>query len=136
MRSDNGTIRVLLAKPGLDGHFRGVATVGAALRNAGMEVVYTGPRQTPEQIVAAAFAEDVRVIGLNIMTMSAARVVQRLFDLLAEAGAQDDFLVVVGGIIKPSDIGWLKEHGVDGVFGPGSAMADIVEFIRQRVGED
>jgi methylmalonyl-CoA mutase, C-terminal domain len=129
-------IRVLLAKPGLDGHFRGVATVGAALRDAGMEVVYTGPRQTPEQIVAAAFAEDVAVIGLNIMTMSAARVVQRLFDLLAEAGARDDYLVVVGGIIKPADVVWLREHGVDGVFGPGTPMARIVEFIRARVGED
>jgi methylmalonyl-CoA mutase, C-terminal domain len=129
-------IRVLLAKPGLDGHFRGVATVGAALRDAGMEVVYTGPRQTPEQIVAAAFAEDVAVIGLNVMTTSAARVVRRLFDLLAQAGADDDYLVVVGGIVKPSDVAWLREHGVDGVFGPGTPMAEIIDFIRARVGED
>jgi methylmalonyl-CoA mutase, C-terminal domain len=128
-------IRVLLAKPGLDGHFRGVATVGAALRDAGMEVVYTGPRQTPEQIVAAAFAEDVAVIGLNIMTMSAARVVQRLFDLLAEDDAEDDYLIVVGGIITPADVVWLREHGVHGVFGPGTPMREIVEFIRSQVGE-
>lgn len=122
---------MLLAKPGLDGHFRGVATVGAALRNAGMEVIYTGPRQTPEQIARAAVAEDVDVIGLNIMTMSAARVVERLHQALADAGAADDFHIVVGGIIKPADVQWLREHGIEGVFGPGTPMSQIITFVRE-----
>jgi methylmalonyl-CoA mutase, C-terminal domain len=126
-------IRVLLAKPGLDGHFRGVATVGAALRNAGMEVIYTGPRQTPEQIAAAAIAEDVDLVGLNVMTLSAARVVERLREALAARGAEEAFPIVIGGIIKPSDAQWLREHGVDGIFGPGTPMTQIVQFVRELV---
>lgn len=127
-------IRVLLAKPGLDGHFRGVATVGAALRDAGMEVVYTGPRQTAESIVHAAIAEDVDVIGLNVMTSSSSRVVERLFAVLAEQDARDDFLIIVGGIIKPADRRWLIENGIDGVFGPGTPMTEIVGYLNGRVG--
>jgi methylmalonyl-CoA mutase C-terminal domain/subunit len=121
----------LLAKPGLDGHFRGVATVGAALRNAGMEVIYTGPRQTPDQIASAAIAEDVDVIGLNIMTMSAARTVERVLQALADAGVAGEFGMVVGGIIKPADAHWLREHGISGVFGPGTPMSRIVGHVEE-----
>jgi methylmalonyl-CoA mutase C-terminal domain/subunit len=123
-------IRVLLAKPGLDGHFRGVAVVGAALRNAGMEVIYTGPRQTVQTIVNAAVAEDVDIIGLNVMTSSSVHVVKNLFEELDSQGLRRDFVVLVGGIVKPSEAEWLRAEGVDGVFGPGTSTKNIVQFVR------
>ena len=121
-------IRVVIAKPGLDGHDRGAKVIARALRDAGMEVIYTGLRQTPEQIVAAALQEDADVVGLSILSGAHMHVCPRIVELLREKGL-DDVLVVVGGIIPDVDIPKLKEAGIAGVFLPGTAMQDIIDFI-------
>jgi len=120
--------RVLIAKPGLDGHDRGAKVIARALRDAGMEVVYTGLRQTPEQIVAAALQEDADVIGLSILSGAHNHIAPRLMQLLREKGL-DDVLVVIGGIIPDLDIPKLKEIGVKGIFLPGTPMQEIIDFI-------
>src|SRR6266700_4486776 len=126
-------IRVLIAKPGLDGHDRGAKVIARALRDAGMEVIYTGLRQTPEQIIAAALQEDADVVGLSILSGAHNHIVPRLMQLLKQKGL-DDVLVVIGGIIPDVDIPKLKEIGVKGIFLPGTPMQDISEFINANVG--
>ena len=121
-------LRVVIAKPGLDGHDRGAKVIARALRDAGMEVIYTGLRQTPEQIVSAALQEDADVIGLSILSGAHNHIAPRVMDLLKEKGI-DDVLVVIGGIIPDADIPKLKAIGVKGVFLPGTPMQDIVVFI-------
>ena len=125
-------IRVIVAKPGLDGHDRGAKVVARALRDAGMEVIYTGLRQTPEQIVEAALQEDVDVIGLSILSGAHNYLVPRVVELLRKAGASD-VLVTVGGIIPEEDLKALEDLGVKGVFGPGTTTDAIVSYIRQNV---
>jgi methylmalonyl-CoA mutase C-terminal domain/subunit len=127
-------IRVLVAKPGLDGHDRGVKVIARALRDAGMEVIYTGLRQTPEMIVDAAVQEDVDVIGLSILSGAHNSIVPRVMELLREQRAED-ILVLVGGIIPEVDVGPLKQAGVAGIFLPGTPMDTIVSFIRERVAQ-
>jgi methylmalonyl-CoA mutase C-terminal domain/subunit len=122
-------IRVVIAKPGLDGHDRGAKVIARALRDAGMEVIYTGLRQTPEQIVTAALQEDADVIGLSILSGAHNHIAPRLMELL-KAKALDDVLVVIGGIIPDVDIPKLKALGVKGVFLPGTPMQEIIDFIR------
>jgi methylmalonyl-CoA mutase, C-terminal domain len=122
-------IRVLVAKPGLDGHDRGAKVIARALRDAGMEVIYTGLRQTAEMIVSAALQEDVQVIGLSILSGAHNAIVPRVMDLLKQK-KMDDVIVLVGGIIPDQDIDGLKKAGVAAVFQPGTAMDDIVKFIR------
>ena len=121
-------IRVIIAKPGLDGHDRGAKVIARALRDAGMEVIYTGLRQTPEQIVSAALQEDADVIGLSILSGAHNHICQEILRLLAEQ-ALDDVLVVVGGIIPDEDARKLKTMGIAAVFQPGTAMPEIVSFI-------
>lgn len=121
-------IRVVIAKPGLDGHDRGAKVIARALRDAGMEVIYTGLRQTPEQIVSAALQEDADVIGLSILSGAHNHIAPRLMELLKQK-ALEDVLVVIGGIIPDVDIPKLKAIGVKGVFLPGTPMQDIIEFI-------
>ena len=125
-------IRVLVAKPGLDGHDRGAKVVVAALRDAGMEVIYTGLRQTPEMIVNAALQEDVNVIGLSILSGAHNAIIPRVMDLLKQ-NKMDDVLVVLGGIIPDQDLASMKNAGVAAVFQPGTAMDNIVQFIRTHV---
>ena len=125
-------IRVLVAKPGLDGHDRGAKVIARALRDAGMEVIYTGLRQTPEMIVNAALQEDVQVIGLSILSGAHNAIVPRVMDLLKQK-KMDDVIVLVGGIIPDQDIAGLKAIGVGAIFQPGTAMDDIVKFIRANV---
>ena len=125
-------IRVVIAKPGLDGHDRGAKVIARALRDAGMEVIYTGLRQTPEQIVGAALQEDADVIGLSILSGAHMHICPRVMELLKEKGL-DDVLVVVGGIIPDVDIPKLQEIGIKGIFLPGSPMQDIVDFINANV---
>jgi methylmalonyl-CoA mutase C-terminal domain/subunit len=125
-------IRVVIAKPGLDGHDRGARVIARALRDAGMEVIYTGLRQTPEQIVSAALQEDADVIGLSILSGAHMHICPRVMALLQEKGL-NDVLVVVGGIIPDVDIPKLSEIGVRGVFLPGTPMQEIVDFIRKNV---
>jgi methylmalonyl-CoA mutase C-terminal domain/subunit len=127
-------IRVLVAKPGLDGHDRGAKVVARALRDAGMEVIYTGIRQTPEMIVEAALQEDVDVVGLSILSGAHMALCPRVTELLRAEG-MDDVIVVVGGIIPDEDIPALQAAGVQGVFGPGTSTRDIVQFIRERTSE-
>ena len=127
-------IRVLVAKPGLDGHDRGAKVIARALRDAGMEVIYTGLRQTPEMIVNAALQEDVHVIGLSILSGAHNAIVPRVMDLL-EQNKMDDVLVVVGGIIPDQDVDALKKIGVAAIFQPGTSMDEIVKFIRSNVRE-
>jgi methylmalonyl-CoA mutase C-terminal domain/subunit len=122
-------IRVLVAKPGLDGHDRGAKIVARALRDAGMEVIYTGLRQTPEQIAAAALQEDVDAIGISILSGAHNTIVPRICDLLRQHGL-DDVLLVVGGIVPDEDIPTLKKAGVAEVFQPGASTQQIVDFIR------
>ena len=124
-------IRVIVAKPGLDGHDRGAKVVARALRDAGMEVIYTGLRQTPEQVVEAAVQEDVDVVGLSILSGAHTYLVPRIIELLREAG-MDDVLVTVGGIIPEDDIAMLNEHGVTGIFGPGTPTDEIVDYIKEN----
>jgi len=125
-------IRVLVAKPGLDGHDRGAKVIARALRDAGMEVIYTGLRQTPEMIVSAALQEDVDVIGLSILSGAHNAIVPRVMDLL-KTNRMDDVLVVLGGIIPDQDVNNLKQIGVAAIFQPGTPMDDIVRFIRTNV---
>lgn len=122
-------IRVLVAKPGLDGHDRGAKIIARALRDAGMEVIYTGLRQTPEMIVNAALQEDVQVIGLSILSGAHNVIVPRVMDLLKEK-EMDDILVVVGGIIPNEDAAYLKKLGVAAVFQPGAALQEVVAFVK------
>lgn len=128
-------IRVVIAKPGLDGHDRGAKVIARSLRDAGMEVIYTGLRQTPEQIVEAALQEDADAIGVSILSGAHNHVCPRLMALLAERGA-DDVLVVVGGIIPDADLPRLREIGIEGVFQPGASMQSIVDFITAHVRPD
>ena len=125
----NRTLRVVIAKPGLDGHDRGAKVIARALRDAGMEVIYMGLRQTPEQIVSAALQEDADAIGLSILSGAHNHIVPRLMTLLKEKGL-DDVLVVIGGIIPDVDIPALKALGVKGIFLPGTPMQGIIDFIR------
>src|SRR5436309_5799240 len=125
-------IRVLVAKPGLDGHDRGAKVIARALRDAGMEVIYTGLRQTPEMIVNAALQEDVHVIGLSILSGAHNAIVPRVMDLLHEQ-EMDDVLVLVGGIIPDEDAAQLKQLGVSAVFQPGASLESIVSFIHENV---
>jgi len=125
-------IRVLIAKPGLDGHDRGAKIIARALRDAGMEVIYTGLRQTPEMIASAAEQEDVDVIGLSILSGAHNTLCPRLLELLREKG-MTDVTVVIGGIIPDADIPALKQAGIAEVFLPGTSTQAIVDFIRQRV---
>lgn len=124
-------LRVLVAKPGLDGHDRGAKVIARALRDAGMEVIYTGLRQTPEQVVEAAVQEDVDVLGLSMLSGAHNTIVPKIMAGLKEQGA-DDITVVVGGIIPTEDEPALKEMGVAAVFGPGTSLQAIVEFIQQH----
>jgi methylmalonyl-CoA mutase C-terminal domain/subunit len=125
-------IRVLVAKPGLDGHDRGAKVIARALRDAGMEVIYTGLRQTPEMIVNASLQEDVDVIGLSILSGAHNAIVPRVMDLLKQ-NKMDDVLVLVGGIIPDQDVTKLKSAGVAGIFQPGTAMDEIIQFIKSKV---
>jgi methylmalonyl-CoA mutase cobalamin-binding domain/chain len=125
-------IRVLVAKPGLDGHDRGAKIVARALRDAGMEVIYTGLRQTPEQIVTAALQEDVAAIGISILSGAHNTIVPKICELLKAQGLEE-VLLIVGGIIPDEDIGRLKQLGVAEVFQPGASTQDIVDFIRKGV---
>jgi methylmalonyl-CoA mutase C-terminal domain/subunit len=122
-------LRIVIAKPGLDGHDRGAKVIARALRDAGMEVIYTGLRQTPEQIVTAALQEDADVIGLSILSGAHNHIAPKLMELLKAKGL-DDVLVVIGGIIPDVDIPRLKALGIKGVFLPGTPMQEIIEFIR------
>jgi methylmalonyl-CoA mutase C-terminal domain/subunit len=122
-------IRVLVAKPGLDGHDRGAKVVAAALRDAGMEVIYTGLHQTPEMIATAAIQEDVDVIGLSILSGAHMTLFPRVRELMVEAG-RDDVLITGGGIIPREDMDALKDRGVGRLFGPGTPTAELVEYIR------
>jgi methylmalonyl-CoA mutase C-terminal domain/subunit len=125
------TIRVVIAKPGLDGHDRGAKVIARALRDAGMEVIYTGLRQTPEQIVAAALQEDADAIGLSILSGAHMHICPRVMELLKEKGLTD-VIVVVGGIIPDVDIPKLQALGINGIFLPGSPMQEIITFIQSN----
>jgi methylmalonyl-CoA mutase, C-terminal domain len=125
-------IRVLVAKPGLDGHDRGAKVVARALRDAGMEVIYTGLRQTPEMIAEAALQEDVDVVGLSILSGAHMALMPRIFELL-KANGQEQVKVFIGGIIPDEDVPRLRELGVVGVYGPGASTEDIIREIRQAV---
>jgi len=125
-------IRVVIAKPGLDGHDRGAKIIARALRDAGMEVIYTGLHQTPEQIVETAIQEDADAVGVSILSGAHMTLVPRIVDGLRANGA-DDVLVVVGGTIPPEDADDLRGRGVAGVFGPGATTGDIVDFLRGAV---
>jgi len=136
MRSDFMTdakpIRVLIAKPGLDGHDRGAKVVARALRDSGMEVIYTGLRQTPEQIVETAIQEDVQVIGLSILSGAHNFLFPKVMELLNKKNVQD-ILVIAGGVIPDEDIPLLKEVGIREIFTPGTPTSDIVNFIKNNV---
>ena len=125
-------IRVLVAKPGLDGHDRGAKVIARALRDAGMEVIYTGLRQTPEMIATAALQEDVDAVGISILSGAHNTLCPRIVNLLRENG-MDDTLVLVGGIVPQEDIVTLKANGVSEIFLPGTSTEDIVTFIRANV---
>lgn len=125
-------IRVLVAKPGLDGHDRGAKIVARALRDAGMEVIYTGLRQTPEMIVEAAIQEAVHVVGLSILSGAHNALLPKVTELLRKEGA-DDVLVVAGGIIPEDDVPGLKAAGISAVFGPGTPLSEIVDYIKANV---
>jgi len=127
-------IRVLIAKPGLDGHDRGAKVVARALRDAGMEVIYTGIRQTPEMIAEAALQEDVDVVGLSILSGAHMALCPRVVELLCQYG-MEDVLVLVGGIIPSEDVPALKAAGIRGIFGPGTNTQDIVDFIHKELAE-
>jgi methylmalonyl-CoA mutase, C-terminal domain len=124
-------IRVLIAKPGLDGHDRGAKVLALALRDAGMEVIYTGLRQQPEQIVAAAIQEDVDVVGLSCLSGAHNHLFPRVVELLKARGVED-ILIVGGGTIPESDVAELQARGVNAVFGPGASLAAIVGYIREH----
>jgi len=132
MSIDERKIRVIIAKPGLDGHDRGAKVVARALRDAGMEVIYTGLRQTPEMIAEAALQEDVDAVGLSILSGAHMALVPRVLELLKRNG-QGHVLVFVGGIIPDEDVPRLKEMGVAGIYGPGTLTDDIIRDIKQAV---
>jgi methylmalonyl-CoA mutase C-terminal domain/subunit len=125
-------IRVVIAKPGLDGHDRGAKIIARALRDAGMEVIYTGLHQTPEQIAETAIQEDADAVGISILSGAHMTLVPRIVDLLRENGL-DDVLVVVGGTIPTDDAEELKQRGIAAVFGPGASTTDIVDFLKGAV---
>jgi methylmalonyl-CoA mutase C-terminal domain/subunit len=125
-------IRVLIAKPGLDGHDRGAKVIARALRDAGMEVVYTGIRQTPEMIAEAALQEDVDVVGMSILSGAHMALFPRVMELMRQ-NDMGDVLVVTGGIIPDEDVPALNEMGIRGIFGPGTPTDEIVDFIRENV---
>ena len=127
-------IRVLVAKPGLDGHDRGAKVVAAALRDAGMEVIYTGLHQTPEMIAQAAIQEDVDVVGLSILSGAHLTLFPRVRKLLSEAG-RDDVLVTGGGIIPPEDMDALQKQGIGRLFGPGTPTSELVRYIEEWAAE-
>ena len=131
MTQEANPIRVLVAKPGLDGHDRGAKVIARALRDAGMEVIYTGIRQTPEMIVQAAAQEDVGVVGLSILSGAHLEIVPRIVELLRSQG-MDDVLVVLGGIVPEQDREPLAQMGVSAVFGPGTSTQQIVEYIQSN----
>ena len=124
--------RVLVAKPGLDGHDRGAKIIARGLRDAGMEVIYTGLHRTPKDIVRAALDEDVQVVGISVLSGAHNRLVPSVVSGLQEAG-MDDVLVVVGGIIPPDDAAALMDSGVAAIFTPGTPVQDVVTFIQQKV---
>ena len=126
-------IRVLVAKPGLDGHDRGAKVIARALRDAGMEVIYTGIRQTPQMIIKAALQEDVNVLGLSILSGAHMELFPIIMEQLKEKG-MDNILVIAGGIIPKEDIPALQEMGIKAVFGPGTATAEIADFIKKEMG--
>lgn len=125
-------IRVLAAKPGLDGHDRGIKVIAAALRDAGMEVIYTGLRQSPEQIVSSALQEDVDVVGLSVLSGAHDYLFPKIMELMRQKGL-DDVLVIGGGIIPEEDVPAMKSVGVSAIFGPGTSTTDIVKFIQENV---
>ena len=125
-------LRILVAKPGLDGHDRGAKVIARALRDAGMEVIYTGLRQTPEMIAAAALQEDVDAVGISILSGAHNTLCPRIVQLLREQG-MDDCLVLVGGIVPQEDIQRLKDQGVAEVFLPGTSTEEIIRFLREKV---
>jgi methylmalonyl-CoA mutase, C-terminal domain len=127
-------IRVLVAKPGLDGHDRGAKVVAAALRDAGMEVIYTGLHQTPEMIASAAIQEDVDVVGLSVLSGAHMTLFRRVHELLRESG-RDDILITGGGIIPKEDMDELARQGIGRLFGPGTRTGDLIEYIRQWFAE-
>jgi methylmalonyl-CoA mutase C-terminal domain/subunit len=127
-------IRVLIAKPGLDGHDRGAKVVAAALRDAGMEVIYTGLHQTPEMIATAAIQEDVDVVGLSILSGAHMTLIPRVLDLLREQG-REDILLTGGGIIPKEDIDALREKGIGKLFGPGTPTSDLIDYIKEWFAE-
>ncbi|NYF79658.1 cobalamin B12-binding domain-containing protein [Granulicella arctica] len=128
----NTPIRVLVAKPGLDGHDRGAKIIARALRDAGMEVIYTGLRQTPEMIVSAAIQEDVDCIGLSILSGAHNAIVPRITELLRAAHAED-ILLILGGTIPDQDVEGLKASGVSAIFGPGTPLETTIAFIRENI---
>jgi methylmalonyl-CoA mutase C-terminal domain/subunit len=130
--SSSKKIRVLVAKPGLDGHDRGAKVVARALRDAGMEVIYTGLRQTPEMIAEAAIQESVQVVGLSILSGAHNALLPKVTELLRKEGAED-VLVIAGGIIPEDDIPGLKAAGIAEVFGPGTTLSEIVDYIKAHV---
>jgi methylmalonyl-CoA mutase, C-terminal domain len=132
--SSTKKIRVVVAKPGLDGHDRGAKIIARALRDAGMEVIYTGLHQTPEQIAETVLQEDADAVGLSILSGAHMTLVPRVVELLGEQGA-DDVIVTVGGTIPSDDVPELKKLGVAEVFTPGSSTQSIIDFIREKVGE-
>jgi methylmalonyl-CoA mutase C-terminal domain/subunit len=133
--ADTRPIRVLVAKPGLDGHDRGAKVIARALRDAGMEVIYTGIRQTPEMIVEAAIQEDVDAILMSILSGAHMALFPKVMELLKKDGV-DDILVAAGGILPDEDISTIKEMGIKGCFGPGTSMEEIIEFVRNNVQAD
>jgi methylmalonyl-CoA mutase C-terminal domain/subunit len=131
---DERPIRVLVAKPGLDGHDRGAKIIARAFRDAGMEVIYTGIRQTPEMIAEAALQEDVDVVGLSILSGAHMELFPRVIDALKQRGiTADDVLLLAGGIIPDDDAPALKEMGFKAIYGPGSDTREMIEFVRQHV---
>ncbi|PYP46391.1 MAG: methylmalonyl-CoA mutase [Gemmatimonadetes bacterium] len=134
MTGSKRPIRVLVAKPGLDGHDRGAKVVAAALRDAGMEVIYTGLHQTPEMIAQAAMQEDVDVVGLSILSGAHLTLFPRVKQLLVAAG-RDDVLVTGGGIIPPADMTALQEQGIGRLFGPGTSTSELVKYIEEWAAE-
>lgn len=133
MRMAKKKIRFLMAKPGLDGHDRGAKVVSMALRDAGIEVIYTGLHQTPEQVVNAALQEDVDFIGLSILSGAHMTLIPKIIELVKEAGLGDKFLLAGGTIVLPEEITELKKQGVKEIFGPGSSTKKIVDFVYKLV---
>jgi methylmalonyl-CoA mutase C-terminal domain/subunit len=127
------TYRILIAKPGLDGHDRGAKVIARALRDAGMEVIYLGLRQTPEMIAEAALQEDADAVGLSILSGAHMTLLPRVVELLKENGL-DDVMVFAGGIIPDEDVPALKEIGILGIFGPGTSTAEVVAFVHEQLG--